>query len=399
VLVILFVPYGVHHSELARVAISLARHGTFSDPYIVPTGPTAHVAPGYTLILALIYKTFGYQATGLLVARVLSAIVSSVQFAILPFVAVACGLEVSVGVLAGMLGVIPMFAWIETSGQWEAIWTSVIFAIAVSLLLDRWRKQDASLRAGMLTGLVWAIGLVFSPALLPTMLTLLGVGSLIALRGHDSRRVKFNAYVLLSCTAALTPVLAWNYHRLGAFVFVRSNFGLELYLSNNPKATARYKENVVNGDDDQHPFFSQTEAARVQQLGEPAYNREKVRAAFEWIRENPGRFAALTIERSVLFWFPRTSFPAKTVAAGALSLVSAIGLILLFRTLPLSASVLAAAMVSYSILYWLIQADARYSYPIRWIQLIAASYAMLYFVRRSPIGKLTRIHQPTRAVS
>src|SRR5215471_4435152 len=50
--------------ELERTAISLAQTGVYGNPYALPTGPSAHVSPGYTLILAAIFKLFGTGTTG-----------------------------------------------------------------------------------------------------------------------------------------------------------------------------------------------------------------------------------------------------------------------------------------------------------------------------------------------
>lgn len=60
VMIIVFHPYrDLTRYELERTAISLATTGVYGNPYAIPTGPTAHVSPGYTLILAGLFKLFG----------------------------------------------------------------------------------------------------------------------------------------------------------------------------------------------------------------------------------------------------------------------------------------------------------------------------------------------------
>jgi hypothetical protein len=49
--------------EIRRVAMSLLRTGQFADPYMIPTGPTAHPTPLSPALLALIYHAFGMTAT------------------------------------------------------------------------------------------------------------------------------------------------------------------------------------------------------------------------------------------------------------------------------------------------------------------------------------------------
>jgi hypothetical protein len=65
--------------ENGRVAFSLARRGQFADPYMVPTGPTAHPTPVYAGMLGLIYRQFGVTPTanhvrGLLAIAAFSAL-------------------------------------------------------------------------------------------------------------------------------------------------------------------------------------------------------------------------------------------------------------------------------------------------------------------------------------
>src|SRR5258708_26234882 len=76
-------PPGTHLSEMENIARSLALHGTFADPYLLPTGPTAHTAPRYPIVLGLIFLLFGTGIAGEMVSRIASAIVSSIQYALL----------------------------------------------------------------------------------------------------------------------------------------------------------------------------------------------------------------------------------------------------------------------------------------------------------------------------
>src|SRR5258708_4921704 len=51
-------------TEIVNVAHHLAERGTFDDPYKSPTGPTAHVAPGYPFFLSAVYRLFGTSQAG-----------------------------------------------------------------------------------------------------------------------------------------------------------------------------------------------------------------------------------------------------------------------------------------------------------------------------------------------
>src|SRR5206468_3443481 len=73
--------------ELERTAISLSRTGVFGNPYAIPTGPTAHVSPGYTILLAVIFDLFWESTTGEIIKELVSTTVTSFDFALLPFTA------------------------------------------------------------------------------------------------------------------------------------------------------------------------------------------------------------------------------------------------------------------------------------------------------------------------
>ena len=48
-------------NEMELIGRSLAEHNTFANPYRIPTGPTAHGALIYPLLLSLIFRVWGYE--------------------------------------------------------------------------------------------------------------------------------------------------------------------------------------------------------------------------------------------------------------------------------------------------------------------------------------------------
>src|ERR1700683_3006570 len=60
--------------ESGRIARSLAVGDGFSSPMPFPTGPTAHLAPFYPLLLSLIFRLFGvYTASSAISAFVMNS--------------------------------------------------------------------------------------------------------------------------------------------------------------------------------------------------------------------------------------------------------------------------------------------------------------------------------------
>ncbi len=118
------------------------------------------------------------------------------------------------------------------------------------------------------------------------------------------QRLRRHVLVLaVSFGAALLPWTVRNFVQLGGFVALRSNYSLELSVSNEDDAHAQSNDNFRNPVF-RHPSTSLAEALRVQQLGEWQYNRERAVEAHAWILSHPQKFLTLTGLRFVYFWFP-----------------------------------------------------------------------------------------------
>src|ERR1700722_17743952 len=74
-----------HGAEITRVALTLVQEGSFAHPYFaLPTGPTAHTAPGYVLLFAFVAKVFGIGGTGATVFWAPNIGFLAIQLALLP---------------------------------------------------------------------------------------------------------------------------------------------------------------------------------------------------------------------------------------------------------------------------------------------------------------------------
>ena len=81
--------YVIPHTrwEMEATAYSLAERGEFADPYIIPTGPTAHLPPTMPGILALIWRLFGLGLVGGYAAWLFRIATYSAMHAMLPWLA------------------------------------------------------------------------------------------------------------------------------------------------------------------------------------------------------------------------------------------------------------------------------------------------------------------------
>src|SRR5262245_26640263 len=116
--------------EAVRVAYMLRTQGNFANPFTTfPTGPTAHVAPGFPAILAAIYWVFGTGAMGAFVPKLLEATILVIQVTLLPLVATALGVDRKTGLLAALLAV----GGLRHTFLWEANYVGLLLILATLL--------------------------------------------------------------------------------------------------------------------------------------------------------------------------------------------------------------------------------------------------------------------------
>lgn len=363
----------IEAGELVQVARDFAESNTFANPYKIPTGPTAHVAPVYPFLLGLIYKAFGYGVSGQLAQEILCSVTSSLQYALLPALAAACGFRPAAGALTGMAGaVVPLRLWIETKGSWEPAYAALALLGAILWTVRSFSGAGRRLAGTAGRGLLWGLALLTSPSLLPVFAALL-VLEWKAARKHPIKERARHAAVLCCCSAViLLPWTIRNYLQLGGLVFVRSNLGLEVAIANHPRAGVTVDENVARGGDLRHPFVNLSESEELRRLGEIEYNRQRFREAISFVRSDPGRFARLTAARIVQFWFPPSNHPLKRLALAAITVIGALGWWRLYQARPAIACIFAAVWISYPAVYYVTAASPRYSYVIGWSLLVLA---------------------------
>src|SRR5713101_6923640 len=178
-------------NELEQVAQSLALLGSFGNPYLHPSGPTAHVAPGVPLLLGMIYAIFGIGWQGELVKRFLAALGCSVQYALLPRVAMALGLPRLTGAIAGLLAaLIPYKGFMETTDSpWEQPYVALALVLLFLHTVETWQQALPSGRGSLLRGCLWGLaalistmlGLVFAAVVLYEVFALRRRAALVAM--------------------------------------------------------------------------------------------------------------------------------------------------------------------------------------------------------------------------
>lgn len=225
-------------------------------------------------------------------------------------------------------------------------------------------------------GIVAGLACLLSPALLPPILGWLAI--IIAERRKQWRQMLVFAPAAAACfVATLTPWAVRNYRALGAPIVTRSNFWMELNISNNDSLTADEQRDFEMPEFlRMHPSSSPAERAKVKSMGEVAYNRIKRKQVLTWIATHKQRFLVLTAQRFWLFWMPRMKRRIESISEAGLTALSLSGLVLLFRVRVVSAWIFVAPVALFPCVYYLIMANARFRLPLEPFLFLLATYCV-----------------------
>jgi hypothetical protein len=327
--------------EQMAIARSLASGHGFSNPFGYVTGPTAVCAPIHPGMLAVILHFWGDRPVAAVPSLLAEVAIQSLCIVLLLRIAVAAfssWIPGALAALAMLLATRPVPQW-ETSSAWLAL--EAVFLCA-----------QLGIRSGW-TGAVMGLGWLVSPALAPASLSIVWL-----LRGRR--------YVMISAALAVVVILPWtarNWVALHAPIFLRDNFGLELFLSNNDLAGPAQEDAEAERYGLWHPGSNAAVAADLARAGEPKYFGRLQAEALDWIRNHPIRFLRLTAGRVWLWW-------ASGWLLATISLLGFWGLWLNRRNATGKAA--AAGLLLFSVPYCVIQFNPRYTYPALWIAALMA---------------------------
>lgn len=354
-------------NEAGRIARSLVEGQGFSSPFAIPTGPTAWMPPVYPCLLAAIFRVFGVNTF----KSLLAAVMLNCIFAALTCVLVCWIGRRAFGEAAGLWAawtwaLLPALVRFPVIWIWETSLSALLMALIFWAAL---RLADSSrLRDWGTFGLLGGLAALTNPTVISAWL-FLGAWAYFRRREHRQPWLKPASIALLLCVLPTVPWLVRNYIVFGQPVFLRSNFGIVLFLGNNP-------ESVDSQAWWLNPTDNMKEMERFHSLGEIAYSAEKQRLAFEFMREHPRKFVALCLNRFVFFWLGTSDtlldvwmgapFLAslRVTAYALLALLAFVGLVLAGRAHSPYAAAFAIVLVIYPLVYYVTYPTIRFRHPI-----------------------------------
>ena len=380
-------------SEAVLVARSLAANNSFADPFVsMKTGVTAHVAPAYPFFYSLILRALGTGRPAVQFAWACNVFFLALQMGLLPLLSARLQFGVLPGILAAVLGTFSVYAPIDA--RWESLLTGTLLLLA--FLTMQKALTGARRNAALGAGLLWGLLLLTSPVLI-LLLLFLPLSWILSLP-RQSRSFAAARWITIVAIALLivSPWMARNYTRFGNLIFVRDNLGLELYTGNNSCAAPSLQENLHSGCHFRtHPNANAEVAAQLAASGEVAFNRAKLGQAIVWTKANPVPFLGLTAKRMRLFWLPDLDSKTEEILVWLITLLSVPGLLSMAGKNRIASRLFLATWLLFPLIYYVIQFEPRYRFPIFWTSLLPAGYALVAIASRLslfPVVSHTRQH-------
>ena len=373
--------------EAHLVASSLASGKGFFGPYPRYQTLTACLAPVYPFLWALGDRVLQLSFYGQTIfAQAMNCV----------FSAATCWPIFGIGkrIFSRRIGLASAWLWVflpyAVLFPLEWTWDQSLSALMLALIFCvtfRLRESISSLSLRGY-GVLWALAALVNPTLcilLPVML-----GWLFVRRGESPwLSVTAAARVMVMFGLALLPWTIRNYYALDGFVFVKSNFGLELWLGNNPAVKEIYSP-------ERHPLINKAELISLIVQGEPNYNREKQRQAVAFIETHPRIFLrnvadrfedtwAATYDSRVEPWILTLNLRRTDISLClAFSLLSLVGMILALQAEWRDALPLAMCLIVFPIPYYITHTALRYRHPIDPFMTIFTTYAIARLWRAFP---------------
>jgi hypothetical protein len=371
--------------EMERVARCWAETGEFCNPYATPTGPSAHVAPVYPILLGAVYRIFGaYTPHAMLAQAILSWVLCALRCALLIPLAAALRLPDRTGIIAAILSTLFIGAFhTELRGAWDAPLSALCLMALVWVAAKFSSPSDFTLARSAILGLGVGIALLINPALLPVVAGFCLLAAWVYWPGF----LRYSLWLLAlgaGILIALTPWTLRNLHALGSPILLRSDFGLELALAYNQSgATSVLEPEMLR----LHPTINPEVSGQIAALGEVEFNRRKKQEALERIRANPARAARMFAAHVIYFWFPPAgNFSFRMLLAG-LTVVSFLGLPLLWRESLRAGALISVVWAGFPLVYYITMWSSRYRYPMEWSMLLAAAALLDFLLRRARFGQ------------
>lgn len=370
--------------ETGSIAASIVEGRGYSSPLYAESGPTAWITPVYPYLLAGVFKIFGvYTFSSSVAIRVLNILFSSLTC----FPLIRLGKRLfgeTAGNAAGWVwAFLPYSVFFSVVWVWDTSLSALVLTLALLATYQIEERPGAASWAGF--GALWGFAALVNAAVLSV---LPGCFLFAAWRSRQRNPawLRLAGFAALAFTLTVSPWIIRNEVVFHGQVLFRSNFGLELWLGNNPGVPDSWTWWL-------HPNDSAEEHDKYMRMGEVAYMQEKQRLAWEFMRSHPADVSRFVYHRFMETWTGnKDSFAdiwqAKSVLIRgnlivnySLPLLMFAGLLLARRRSPPLAVPLLNVIALFPAVYYLCHTTPRYRHPIDPLACALAASAVVFAVR------------------
>ena len=348
--------------EMGRIGRSIALGQGFSNPYGGNTGPSAWEPPLYPYLMGGVFKLFGiYSYASAWVLLTFNSLLASLTCIPIYWIAHRTFGERNALWSAWIWALSPYVWYWSIHWLWDTTFTPLVLTWILLISLELQERQDW--QGWIIFGALWGIGALANPS----MLVFLPVCGLWVWRQRFKKGLPSFSRVVISSVVFFLVISPWvirNYEVFGRFVFLRDDFGFQFRLGNSDNAEGLLLNYL-------QPSRNPLEFEKFQRMGELAYAAECKRLALDWIRQNPGRFAVVSLRRFFYYWngVPRPTdslapWDFRSSAFLAWSVLSLWGAGRAVRQKLPAAWLFAALLLTYPTTYYFVFPHARYRHPI-----------------------------------
>ena len=281
--------------ENGIIADNIVAGKGFSIGFLGPESTSSWQAPFYPYFLASFYFFLGKGTISFLLIQLIQAILSSLV-PILIYKAAKILFDRQVSVISAIaLAVFPLLGWYSTRIH-HAIFIFFFIALAFYLSLKAYRSEKNVNYA--LAGIIYGIGALIEPVMTVIFFAFFLWSSL-----KKGLRLAVKKYSIL-LTVFILILLPWtirNYSVHGKLIFIKSSFGKEFWMGNNPHATGTGF--VVGGQYEITYYFPPPFYDQLMNVSEVERNRMFLEEGLKWIKENPVDFLIVTGKKIIYFWW------------------------------------------------------------------------------------------------
>lgn len=369
--------------EAGRVAWSLASGKGFSNPFQGYEAATGWLAPVYPALWSLGMRIFNPQLSegGIYLCQMMNS----------AFSAFTCWPIYWLGkkVFNAKIGLAASWAWVflplAILYPVEWTWDQSLSALMLSLLVcATYKLQEATADSFLWSGYgcLWGFAALVNPTLC-VLLPFFLFWIVLSRRGSASPTLRPVLRLVFLFVLSIIPWTARNYFQLDGLVFVKSNFGLELWLGNNPSVPA---DDVYAAQ--LNPMNNRNQLLQLALSGEPGYMHARQRAAVAFIRSNPGTFVKLVGRRVLDTWAATKDShidkwivilhlsKATIIFCAGFSIFSGVGILFALRHDLVQALPIFICVILFPVPYYITHTSLRYRHPIDPFLTILAVYAM-----------------------